>query len=536
MHDTCRLYPTAAALAATIFTMTLAARAAEPEATSAPSSRPDIVIVLADDLGFSDIGCYGAEIQTPNLDRLAAEGLRFTQFYNTGRCCPTRAALLTGLYPHQAGIGHMTGDYNLPGYQGRLHEQCVTIAEVLRAGGYRTLHVGKWHVGSQRGHWPLDRGFDRFYGIPGGGGHHFRVPPGRELVRDNEVIEAEADWYTTDAFTDWAVRFLDEYGRQPQPLFLYLAYTAPHWPLHAHPEDIARYRGRYRGGWEQLRAQRHRRMLEMGLVRQEWLLAARDPSAQAWAEESDQEEMDLRMAVYAAQIDRLDQGVGRVVAKLDELGRRDNTLFLFLSDNGCSAEVIRGGDPDAPTGTADSYRSCGPGWANACNAPLRLFKSWVHEGGIATPLVACWPAVIQSGGGMTDQPGHVIDLMATCLDVAGVAYPSTFEGRQILPLEGKSLAPVLRGRQREPHAALFWEHEGNRAVREGNWKLVSKHPGAWELYDLAADRTETHDLAGAHPEKVQQLAALYEQWAQRTNVVAWQDLKRPPVRPRQPAR
>ena len=491
---------------------------------SVPARRPNILLIMADDMGFSDLGCYGSEIATPNLDRLASRGLRFTQFYNTARCCPTRASLLTGLYPHQAGIGHMVDSKPAPAYQGFLNDRCVTIAEALRGGGYRTLMAGKWHVGEKRPHWPCDRGFDAYYGLISGASNYWRLEPGRVMARDNEPITPEGErFYMTDAFTDNALAFLDQYGRDEKPFFLYVAYTSPHWPLHAWPEDIAKYNGKYMAGWDALRLRRHQRQMEAGLVDRRWPLTPRDDRAPAWDDVKDKEDRDLRMAVYAAQIDRMDQNIGRLVAKLEAQGTLDNTLILFLADNGGCAEAVERGKAGVPPGPADSFLSYGLPWANLSNTPFRLYKHWVHEGGIATPLIAHWPARIRQGGGLTPQVGHLVDIMATCCDAAGVAYPATYQGRAVTPLEGKSLVPVFDGRERPAHEALFWEHEGNRAVRQGKWKLVSRHPGGWELYDMEADRTEMQDLAAREPDRVGQMVALYDAWAARCGVVPWAD-------------
>ncbi len=493
----------------------------------AQSTKPNVIIIMADDMGFSDIGSYGGEISTPNLDALAAKGLRFTQFYNTARCCPTRAALLTGLYPHQAGVGHMVENKGHPSYQGFLNDRSLTIAEVLRESGYRTYMSGKWHVGENRPHWPVDRGFDRSYALVSGGTNYFRLDPNRKLARDDQQIQPPADWYVTDAITNNAAAFVKEHDTA-KPFFLYVAYTAPHWPLHAPPEEIAKYRSKYKDGWDALRELRHKRQIELGLVDARWPITPRDKGVRPWSDVENPEEKDLRMAVYAAQITRMDAGIGRVMASLRERSMDQNTLVLFLADNGGCAEVIeRSAKPDAATGVADSFRSYGVGWANASNTPFRLYKHWVHEGGISTPLIAHWPAVIKNGGALTQQVGHVIDLMPTALDAAGAKYPKEVKGRAITPVEGKSLLSALRG---EPpnERTIFWEHEGNRAVRQGNWKLVAKHGGGWELYDLAADRTEMNDLAAPRAEKVKELAALYDAWATRANVVPWGELNAKP--------
>jgi arylsulfatase A-like enzyme len=496
-----------------------------PAGAAEKAPRPNILLIMADDMGFSDLGCYGSEIATPNLDRLAAGGLRFTQFYNTARCCPTRAALLTGLYSHQAGVGHMVEDRRLPGYGGRLNDRCVTIAQVLKPAGYRTYMCGKWHVGEARPNWPVDRGFERSYSLVSGGTNYFRLDQNRILVRDDQRITPPEKWYITDALGDNAVEFLQGHKGSDKPFFLYLAFTAPHWPLHAPPEEIARYRGKYKGGWDELRAKRHAREKELGIVDPRWPITPRDETVPAWTEAKEKDDLDLRMAVYAAQIDRLDQNVGKVLAKLKEIGAEDNTLVFFLSDNGGCAEIIERGKPGAEIGTADSFSSYGVGWANASNTPFRLYKHWVHEGGIATPLIVSWPAVIKKSA-LTPQPGHVIDLMATCLDVAGAEYPKTFGGKDVTPLEGKSLRPIFEGKTRPGHEAIFWEHEGNRAVRQGKWKLVARHKADWELYDLEADRTELTNLAAKNPEKVKEMAGLYDAWAKRGGVEPWEEVQK----------
>ena len=381
---------------------------------------------------------------------------------------------------------------------------------------------GKWHVGEQRGRWPVDRGFERYFGLISGGSNYWRLDKGRQMARDNEPYTPDSPkFYMTDAFADNAVKLIGEYAPKPDPYFLYLAFTSPHWPLHAWPEDIAKYRGKYMKGWDALRRERHERMISMGIVDRKWPLTPRDSQAPAWETVTDKDDRDLRMAVYAAQIDRMDQNIGRVLDKVKELGQEDNTLILFLADNGgCAEEKIRG-ETNVPAGPVDSFTSYGLPWANASNTPFRLYKHWVHEGGISTPLIAHWPSVIRKGGGITNQPGHLVDLMATCLDAGRTPYPKTYKGREVTPLEGKSLLPILQGRQRAGHEAIYWEHEGNRAVRQGKWKLVSRHPGNWELYDVAADRTEMRDLAGSNPAKAKELAAMYDAWAKRCAVLPW---------------
>ena len=517
-----------------------------PTRDATAQNKPNIVLIMADDMGFSDIGCYGGEISTPNLDLLAEQGLRFTQFYNTARCCPTRASLLTGLYSHQAGIGHMVSDRGVPAYQGYLNDQCVTIAEALKPGGYTTLMSGKWHVGEEQPHWPTDRGFDRCYGLISGGSNYFKLDGARQMVVNDVPFTPGDGFYMTDAFSDNAVKFISEHAASEanhgKPFFLYVPYTAPHWPLHAWPEDIAKYKGKYMTGWDALRKERHARMIKMGLVDDRWPLTPRDADVPAWEDVEEKELEDLKMAVYAAQIDRMDQDIGRILDKLSEVGAEENTLVMFLADNGGCAEEIdipKGtprntwGDPEAPPGPATSFDSYGVPWANASNTPFRLYKHWVHEGGISSPLICRWPGGFKESGALTNEPGHVIDLMATCLDVADVDYPDTHNGNPVKPLEGKSLRPIFETGTRAGHQAIFWEHEGNRAVRQDHWKLVSRFDseraihGDWELYNLESDRTETDDLAAANADKVKQLASLYQQWAERAGVVPWDELNRP---------
>ena len=512
----------------------------------AADSRPNIVIILADDMGFSDVGCYGSEIATPNIDRLSAEGVRFTQFYNMSRCCPTRAALLTGLYPHQAGIGQMVDDYakgeraklNSPAYTDRLNDHCVTIAEALGAAGYETMISGKWHVGTAREAWPDRRGFAHSFALVVGAMNYFGSGPQHLPGVTTALMELDGEswrppaegFYSTDAFTDQAVTFLRERKDRERPFFLYLAYNAPHWPLHALPEDIAKYRGKYRAGFGEVRKARLVRQIEMGLFPTDTPLLPRDPQVKAWGTMSDAEhdEWDLRMAIYAAQVDRMDQGIGRVLAALHENGAEQNTLVLFLSDNGGCHEKIDQGKPDAPLGTRDSYTSYRRAWAQVSNTPFRLYKHWTHEGGIATPLIARWPAQIHHGGDFNREVGHVIDLMPTALEAAGATYPKRFADHEITPGEGVSLLPaLLRGEPLVRPQPIFWEHEGNRAVRDGKWKLVAQFGKPWELYDLASDRTEAHNVAAEQPETVRDLSAKYDAWAERCNVRDWALTKAP---------
>lgn len=485
--------------------------------------RPNVVVILVDDMGFSDIGCYGSEIPTPNLDALAAGGLRFTQFYNTGRCCPTRAALLTGLYSHQAGVGHMTGDYGTPGYRGALNDACVTLGDVARTAGYLSAMTGKWHSGSKEpGMLPLAHGFDRFYGVPEGGGFYFQVKPGRTVQLNGETVASVDNplpdgWYSTDAWTEYGLKFIDEAIAADKPFFLYLAENAPHFPLQASARDIARFRGKYRDGWEKLSEQRHKRQVEMGLIDPSWEKAGLPDGVAAWDDLSEQQQdrFDHIMATYAACVFAMDRAVGELVDGLKQRGRLDDTLILFMSDNGGCAESGPNGKSTGDPTTAASNWFCGKSWAWLQDTPFRKFKHYNHEGGIATPLIAHWPNGIAARGQWRRQPAHVIDILATLVDVCGAEYPTERGGTAILPMEGVSLVPAFAN---EPlrRGPLFWEHEGNAAVRRGDWKLVRLGGrGSWELYNLASDRTEQHNLAAEQPDRVAELEQLWLAWAKR---------------------
>lgn len=530
---------------------------------SGSAKRPNIILTMGDDLGFSDIGCYGGEINTPVLDALAAQGLRFRSFYNHARCCPTRASLVTGLYPHQAGVGHMMSEYRkdgepIPSYRGSLNKECVTIAEVLGAAGYTTLMSGKWHVTPsegtgqrvERSNWPMQRGFDKFFGTIHGAGSFYDPV---SLKRGNEPEDPGPDFYYTTAIGENASQFINEaLDENPdQPFFLYMPFTSPHWPLHAPEEAIAKYKGRFDIGWDKLREERLARMREMGVVGENALLSERDASQVPWEEAPNKEWETRRMEVYAAQVELMDEAIGNVVETLKARGQFENTLILFLADNGGCAErlsgrsrayhipektyagdpVIVGNDPSIMPGAEENYQSYGVPWANVSNTPFRYYKHWVHEGGIASPLVAHWPNGISVKGTWTDHVGQLIDVMATCSDVGEAPYPETYNGNAITPLEGTSLAPLFTGEDAEGHPeGLFWEHEGNRAVRLGKWKLVSKwskpEDGRWELYDMEADRSELNDLAAEMPERVAELSAMWEAWADKVGVIEWRSWDR----------
>ena len=498
--------------------------------------RPNIILIMADDMGFSDIGCYGGEIQTPNLDQLAEDGLRYTQFYNTARCCPTRASLMTGLYAHQTGMGAMTRPTPLRGYQGHINRNCVTIAEVLSQAGYATFMSGKWHltedknklVTGSKHNWPRQRGFDRFFGTIAGAGS-FYTP--QTLTLDNAPItEFPKNFYYTTAIGEHGAQFIREHGadENDQPFFLYVPFTAPHWPLHALEKDIKKYRGKYLKGWDAIRAERHARQLKMGLVDQRWPISARHERAPAWEtlDKAKQKEMDERMAIYAAMIDSMDQAIGHILKAVADLGQTENTMVLFLADNGgCDESGLYGFErkKGGKLGTDSSFASYGLCWANASNTPFQFFKKDNHEGGIASPLIVHWPEGIKQKvhGKLRHEPTHVIDIMATAVQLAGAEYPARFRGHDILPLEGLSLLPTFEDKPLD-RTALYWEHVGNRAVRSGDWKLVANtrfRKQEWELYNLRTDRTETVNLFNQREDKAQELKTLWQAWATRAYVL-----------------
>ena len=487
--------------------------AAERPASDRP---PNLVLIMCDDMGYSSIGCYGGEIQTPHLDKLAAEGLRFTQFYNNAKCTTTRASLVTGLYPRR-------------GKGGLLRNNMVTLGEALKLAGYNTALSGKWHLGSDEGAHPFRRGFDEYYGLLDGCCNFFcptqRDPPfkgGRIRTfgeNDRKITEFPDDYYTTDAFTDHAIACVKKFSKEDKPFLLHVCYTAPHYPLHARPEDIEKYVGTYkRIGWEELRKQRHKRQIEMGLIDPKWELPPMENEVIPWDVAPHKDWQDLRMAVYAAMIDSMDQNIGRLLAALEETGERENTLILFLSDNGGCSEKPGGNDPRQIPGPKEYYAHCGPGWACAQNTPFRRYKSCTHEGGVATPLIAHWPGRIPPRG-MTRDVAHIIDVMPTFLELAGGEYPKEHAGQGILPCEGKSMVPLLLGKQRESHEFLFWEWAGNRAVRSGDWKACwDNRRKQWELYNLPEDRTEMNDLADEQPDRTKRLAGAWTAWAKRTEL------------------
>ena len=547
-------------------------------AFAAETQRPNIIVIMTDDMGYSDLGCYGGEIHTPALDSLAATGIRFTQFYNAAKCCPTRASILTGLHPHQAGVGHMTRDHNLPGYTGDLLPSCVTIAEALKTAGYATYGAGKWHVtkhstdSDERHNWPVQRGFDRYYGIIGGATNFFEPA---SLFRDNTPVSPLNDpeykpdeYYFTTAISDHAVRYIKEHvqSEADKPFFMYVAYTAAHWPMQALPQGIAKYEGRYDQGYDSIRQARFERMRSIGLLDERWVLT---PKTDEWDAVSNKPWESKCMEVYAAMVDNMDQGVASIVQALKENGQYENTVIMYLQDNGAEAsshgrQVRQGsyservaepvfepyppetilhqwmevmgasartrdgfplisGDGVMP-GPKDTFIAYGRGWANVSNTPLREFKSFMHEGGISTPFIVHSPLLVSESmqGKFYTEAGQLMDIMATCLDLAGVKYPEKRNGIDVTPLEGISLKPAFTGGTLDRETPLFWEHQGARAIREGKWKLVAKGPVApWELYDIDVDRCEMNNLADEHRELAEKLATQWENWAKEANVFPW---------------
>ena len=542
---------------------------------AAAADRPNVVLILADDMGFSDVGCYGGEIHTPNVDGLAKQGVRFAQFYNMARCCPTRASLMTGLYPHQAGIGAMNQrEGKSPSYAGELNDRCATMAEVLKDSGYHTGMVGKWHlchltisepgnggkaksmldfkndapISPEKTNWPCNRGFEQHWGtIPGVDNYY--DPYG--LVHNEQTIKPDKpDFYYTDFITDHAVGLIDDYAADnaTKPFFLYVAYTAPHWPMQAREADVAKYASTYSVGWDAIRQARFDRQVEMGLCKREWGLSPRaflsslndgDSKVGPWDKAEHKDWQARRMAVYAAMVECMDRGVGRILGELSAK-QMANTVVVFLSDNGACQENVNPGWYDIPTQTRDGrkirvgntheampgpetvYQSYGPAWANASNTPLRRFKHFTEEGGISAPFIVRWPGQVGRVGEIDhDQVGHVIDLMPTVLAAAGATYPTEYHGHAIVPEEGINLLPVFKGGPKIDRGPLCWEHEGNRAVRMGDWKMIAAHGEPWKLYNIPADRTEAHDLSAEHPDKVAELHAAYDAWVKRVGVEEW---------------
>lgn len=505
-----------------------------PVVAQIQQGRPNIIAIMVDDMGLSDISCYGGEIPTPNLDSLAKKGLRFTQFYNTGRCCPTRATLLTGLYSHQTGIGWMTTDQGISGYRGHLNDECVTIAEVLGSAGYFTAMTGKWHVGFNHGVTPWERGFHRSLNLPAGGLHFSnQTGPkggtkmflnGKEIARDDPRFNPP--WYGSDLWTEQGIRFIDEAIKKDKPFFFYLAHVAPHFPCMAPEETIKKYRGKYLSGWDRLRKERYKRQIKMGFIDPNWPLTPRPEDIPAWGSLSQEEKVryDDMMAIYAAMIDEIDNNVGKLVAALKKRGQLENTLILFFSDNGGNAETgVSGKYKGEKPGNPHSDVFIGKCWAHLNNTPFRKYKHYNHEGGISTPLIAHWPKGISPDPNhkWVTTPTHLIDIMATCVDLGKANYPKVYKGGKIQPMQGTSLRPLFEGKSIRERS-LYWEHEGNAAIRIGKQKLVRLgRGGRWELYDLIKDRSEQTDLSEKLPERVTELSNQWRNWATSNKVIPY---------------
>ena len=521
-------------------------------------SRPNIILIMADDLGYSDLGCYGGEINTPNLDLLASRGIRLTQFYNAGRCCPTRASLLTGLYPHQAGIGQMTMDARKPGYRGFLTANTVTIAEVLKSAGYITGMAGKWHVSetlefeaykqlkwlshqenygpfSDTSQYPIARGFDKYFGNIWGVVDYF--DPFSLVNGKEQVLDVPLNYYHTDAISDTAISYVEQFSKKKKPFFLYVAYTAPHWPIQALPEDIKKYEDLYKSGWQELRKKRYKKMIKLGLfdstntALSPWMFPNK-----TWSENKDSCWDAHAMAVHAAMVDRMDTGIGRLIHRLKELNEIDNTLILFLSDNGASPEnpALYGPGFDRPGNLRDGRKiiypvvkswqnmpgsetvmaGIGDHWAHAINTPFRYWKAKMFDGGVCTPLIAHWPSGIAFKNLISNEEGHVIDFMATFVEIAHAKYPQEFKEKKITPMQGKSLMPIFKKGNREGAEYIFWEHFGSKGLRHGQWKIVQfDNQSAWQLFDMEKDRTENKDLSAQHPEILESMKRKWKEMA-----------------------
>jgi len=484
--------------------------------------RPNIVIIMSDDMGISDLGCFGGEIETPNLDQLAEKGIRFTNFYSENMCWVSRASMLTGIY-HKTSM-----------VKGQLNSQCVTIAESLRAAGYQTRMSGKWHLGGKDYSVnPVDRGFEEYYGILGGAASFFAPD---KLFRNKTNVEHEyndPDFYLTDSISETAVDFVKQ-SDPTKPLFLNVAYTAAHWPLHAKAKDVENYRGKYAMGWDKLRQQRFARMKDLGIIDSQTPLSPRHPNVPAWEDEPHKLWQQRRMEVYAAQVTSMDSGIGRVIEALDSTGRLENTLIFFVIDNGgCHVEyttdrkgaylpkstrdgrpMIPGNIPHAMPGPENTYQSYGYGWANASNTPFRLFKQHDHEGGIRTPMIAFWPKGIKKRGGISNHVSHLIDLTPTILEVTQTDVTKTANRKPAVTMDGHSIWRAIQGEKQPKHDWLYFSHSKGNAVRNGDWKLVQVTKSKWELYNLAVDPTELQDRAAELPDRVAKMKDAFDDWRQ----------------------
>lgn len=510
------------------------------DAQPGSKTKPNIVVILADDVGFSDFGCYGGEIPTPNLDALGASGLRFTQFYNTAKCSPSRASLLSGTYPHQAGIAHVE-QFVIPGsagFTGKILPRVATFAELLKGSGYFTAMAGKWHLGISHGVGPWQRGFDRSVASPQGRMYFpdqtTKNPVNQEIYIDGKQYELNAPevgkghWFSADLFADWGIRFIQEAREKKQPFLLYLPFVNAHPPLMAPQEEIARFKGRYKAGWDVLREERLDRQKKLGIFGPEEKLPPREPNTYNWEKLSpeDQDRYDTLMAVYAANVAGMDKAIGTLVSSLKSMGALDNTLILFMCDNGGNAESGPDGEMEGEMpGGSQSNVSAGMNWATLQNTPFRYFKQFTEEGGISTPLIVHWPRGIDHSlnGSFVRETGHLIDVMSTLLEVTGTRYPKSYNGHELVPLQGRSFAPAFHGLPLHRSSPLFFEHSGNRAIRDDRWKLVSNWGHPWRLYDMSVDRSETRDVASSHPDLVWKMAAQWDTWASRSFVDQWSD-------------
>ncbi len=502
----------------------------------ATDQRPNIIIILADDLGFSDIGCYGSEIPTPNLDKLAYGGLRLTNFYNSGRCCPSRASLLTGLYPHQAGIGDMLLNKGTYGYQGYLSDSCVTIAQLLKQAGYHTITSGKWHVGTSQSALAHNRGFDKSFCMLNNGSSYFKNGPlyndGRTVtfMQNGQVINRDTTYYLTQNITDFAIDAIEAQKNNKNPFFLYLTYTAPHWPIQALEEDIQLFRGKYLVGWDTIRERRFKKQIIEKILDKTVILSSRYNKVPEWTNvpEGDRNLWDQRMAIYSAMIYRMDKGIGEILQKLQQIGEEKNTLIIFLSDNGGSGDEVQKDNlviqRNGIRGTGDYIDSYQKNWGNVSNTPFSLFKKNMHEGGISTPFIAYYPGVIKPGQ-INHSTGHIINILPTCIELAKIKYPQSFNGKLLKQPEGKSMTNIFKGAT-SGNDTLYWEHEGNKAIRAANWKLVYElNQNEWELYDLNSDRSETNNISNKYPDKVKQLKAAHDKWCTKVGVADWTTIK-----------
>jgi arylsulfatase A-like enzyme len=502
--------------------------------------KPNVIIILVDDMGYSDIGCYGGEILTPNIDALSSVSMRFTQFYNTSRSCPARASLLTGLFQHETGIGQMSedpgsktrnhngidsNDWGVDGYKGYLNRKCVTIAEVLKDAGYHTYMSGKWHLGMHgQEKWPLQRGFERYYGILAGACNYFKPSGGRGLTEDNTRLPVpQAPYYTTDAFGDHAIKYLSE-QKDDKPFFLYLAFNAPHWPLMAKDEDIVKFKELYRSkGWDIIRQERYDRMIKMGIIDPNQGFAEWENRTWNQLSEKEKDESAYRMAVYAAQVHCMDYNVGKLIDWLKKNNKFNNTLIFFLSDNGACAEPYEelGGGKMEDINKGYPFPSYGRAWAQTSNTPFRKYKCRSYEGGISTPLIVSWQNKLgDCKGELCKVPAYLPDIMPTILEATGTKYPKVYKNQTIYPLVGKSLFPALEKKTESLHKYMYWEHEGNRAIRYGDWKAVLDEKGlVWELYNIKNDRTERHNLASKNPSMLNKLIKKWDVWAKENFVL-----------------